>query len=546
MHQELALGIQDYREIREGGYYYVDKTEMITEFLKRKAKVTLVTRPRRFGKTLNMSMLAEFLDITKDSKEIFKDTAVMSSAYAEEINQHPVIFLSFKDAKGPAHLMAKSLKAILLSAYQKYSYAFRNMDLIDSNTYRSIMNDLLERQNCLDGVDHALLFLTKMVAAYYDKQVILLIDEYDVPFLEASVNGYYDEVHAFLSAMLATSLKGNEYLKLSMLTGIQRVARENIFSGLNNLLVCTVKDPEFSHCFGFTEAETKELLDYYHLELNSEVKRMYNGYRFSEVQIYNPWSIINYAQRKKLAPYWVNTSENKMIRSAMDKCSSDFFDSYEEIIEKNEVCVSMRAETSFYESPSIPSLWGLLLNAGMITIEQEMPMDYYRVRIPNLEVRSAFAGLTEHYLHLREGTLAQLFGALLNQNKKEFLNCYRKILLQLPSYYDLKDENSYHMMMLGMCAYLWRDYEISSNREQGEGRSDILLQARDQRHPHMIFEFKFTKDEGLNLLDLAEDAVNQISARNYDAGLSGTILYIGLAHCKKQVQAVWKSNEKGG
>ena len=217
--------------------------------------------------------------------------------------------------------------------------------------------------------------------------------------------------------MLSSALKGNEYLHLSLLTGIQRVAKENIFSGLNNLLVCTVKDPEFADCFGFTTAETESLLHYYGLELDDEVKAMYNGYSFSGVDIYNPWSVLNYAQRRILEPYWVNTSENKMIRSAMEQCDKLFFRNYDKLIETGTLTASVQPENSFYEMPGTSSLWGLLLNSGMITIVKRLDPGYYQIRIPNKEVRSAFIGLTEYALQIQEGSFSNLFGALRQVHK---------------------------------------------------------------------------------------------------------------------------------
>ena len=387
--KDIALGIQDYRKIIENNYYYVDKTRMISEFLERKAEVTLITRPRRFGKTLNMSMLAEFLDITKDSKAIFEGTEIMQTCYANEMNQFPVIFLSFKDAKGNRNLLIKQVKLALLAEYQRFSVVFNQLSHIDRKIYDQTLSELLDyNTGSLTGIDNALSFLSRAAFHYSQKPVIMLIDEYDTPFLEAHLNGFYDEVHSELSVMLSSALKGNESLYLAMLTGIQRVAKENIFSGLNNLLVCTVKDPEFKDCFGFTMAESEKLLDYYGMELDEKVKSMYDGYSFSGAEIYNPWSILNYAQRKSLQPYWVNTSENKMIRSAMTQCDKSFYRNYDKLIESGTLTTSVQPENSFYEMPSTSSLWGLLLNSGMITIEHELEPGYYQVRIPNQEVKS--------------------------------------------------------------------------------------------------------------------------------------------------------------
>lgn len=539
--KDIALGIQDYRKIREYNYYYVDKTRMISEFLRRGAEVTLITRPRRFGKTLNMSMLAEFLDITKSSEGIFENTEIMQTCFAKEMNQYPVIFLSFKDAKGNRKLLVKQVKLALLAEYQRFSCIFTHLPHIEQVIYERTLQELLDyNTGSLSGIDNALYFLSKTACNYYERPVILLIDEYDTPFLEAHINGFYQEVHSELAVMLSSALKGNEYLHLSLLTGIQRVAKENIFSGLNNLLVCTVKDPEFADCFGFTTAETVSLLHYYGLELDDEVKAMYNGYSFSGVDIYNPWSVLNYAQRRILEPYWVNTSENKMIRSAMEQCDKLFFRNYDKLIETGTLTASVQPENSFYEMPGTSSLWGLLLNSGMITIVKRLDPGYYQIRIPNKEVRLAFIGLTEYALQIQEGSFSNLFGALRQNDVESFIEQYRSIIETLPSYHDLKDENSYHMMMLGICIMLSGDYDINSNREWGEGRSDILLRSRKEVYPHVIMEFKYTKDESCDLKCLAAKALEQIDRRHYTFGLEGSVLCIGLAHRGKSVEAMWE------
>lgn len=539
--KDLAIGIQDYRKIIENNYYYVDKTRMISEFLERRAEVTLITRPRRFGKTLNMSMLAEFLDITKDSNAIFEGTEVMQSGYAGEMNRYPVIFLSFKDAKGNRTLMVKQVKLALLAEYQRFSDIFTRLSHIDQAIYDQTIQELLDyNTGSLSGIDNALFFLSKAASNYYQRPVILLIDEYDTPFIEAHTNGFYEEVHSELAVMMSSALKGNEYLHLALLTGIQRVAKENIFSGLNNLLVCTVKDPEFKDCFGFTVPETEALLKYYKMELNEDVRAMYDGYSFTGVDIYNPWSILNYVQRKNLEPYWVNTSENKMVRSAMSLCDRSFYRNYDKLIETGTITTFIQPENSFYEMPGASSLWGLLLNSGMITIEKELEPGYYQVRIPNKEVRSAFIGLTEYYLQIQEGVFSDLFGALRHNDIDGFVDQYRSLLETLPSYYDLKDENSYHMMMLGICVSLSGDYIISSNREWGYGRSDILLCSKKESHPHIVMEFKYTKEASCDLKQLAEQAVVQIEEKHYMAGLKGRILLVGFGHRGKAVEAAWK------
>lgn len=545
----LAIGVQEFRKIREKGGYYTDKTMMIAEFLQSYAEVTLITRPRRFGKTLNMSMLAEFLDCTKDSSTIFEGTAIMDTEFADELNRHPVIFISFMAVKGDeASMLLHNLFFTLSEEYRRYQRVWQNEKL--SGMLRDSLQDIYEKLNVKEKrktadcgfVIQAIQMLCCALEVYYGKSVYLLIDEYDTPFIEAHMNGYYSEVHSILAGILTSALKGNEFLDRAMLTGIQRVAKENIFSGLNNLLVCTVKDPEYSQFFGFTEPETKELLNYYDLELTPQVKAMYDGYLFDQTEVYNPWSVIFYAFRKRLEPYWVNTSENEVIREAMSQCGVGFRSQYEELIEEGYVFANVQIETSFYEYQSSESLWGLLINAGMVTIDEVIDEGIYRLRIPNQEVKKAFQSLTAYHLHLNEGRLRNMFFHLKRGDLDKFEIEYYRVLLELPSYHDLKNENSYHMLMLGMCAFLSADFEIQSNRESGRGRSDIIMKAKNSKNLNIIMEFKYTKDEKQDLEVLAKEAIKQVKDKMYHVGMEGRILYIGLAHFGKIGKIVWEWN----
>lgn len=544
--KRLAIGNDNFRKLREKGSYYTDKTRLIEEFLDSEVEVTLVTRPRRFGKTLNMSMLAEFLDCSKDSREIFEGLQIMESEYAEEMNCYPVLFFTFHNVKGTsAEILLQNLCYALVGEYERYKPIWQDerVSLHLRRDMEQTYQVLGDRRATLSEVSacimQAIAKLSEALEQYYGKGVYILIDEYDTPFIEAHVNGYYEQVHSVLALLLGSALKGNPALEKAMLIGIQRMAKENIFSGLNNLSVCTVKDPEYADCFGFTEEETKELLAYYGLELSDKIRAMYDGYLFGGMEVYNPWSVIYYAYRKRLEPYWVNTSENRMIREAMDECGSGFYQDYEKLITEGAVVVAAQIETSFYEYKTRDALWGLLINAGMVTIEDTVGVNFYKLQIPNQEVKYAFQGLTAHYLNVREGTISQLLYNLCRKNWEEFEEQYQRILLELPSYYDLKDENSYHMMMLGMCAFLFFDYEVKSNRESGKGRSDIILKSRNGKYPNIILEFKYTKEESQNLEALADEAILQIRKMKYDVGMQGEVFYLGLAHCGKNVAVTW-------
>ena len=545
MKKRIPLGLQSYDKLKTGNYYVVDKSLMIQDFLSRGNEVTLITRPRRFGKTLNMSMMASFFDITKDSQELFKDTAIMKSEHASAMNQYPTIFLSFANAKNSKQELTKAIKYQLRKEYDRHQQVFdREMSEFDADEYQKIRKTLLDTENGeTDGLGNTLAFLIEKLEKHHGRKVMVFIDEYDTPFIEAHVNGFYDEVRSGLSSLLHNALKASTSLQHAMLTGIQRVAKENIFSDLNNLVVCTVKDREYAQYFGFTEEETKTMLEYYGLELNEEVKAMYNGYRFGDEEIYNPWSVLNYASRRALEPYWVNTSSNKMIRKAMEGRDLTFARGYEKLIETGRLETLVRMETSFFEVSSTDSLWGLFVNAGYLTIERVISAFHgrYVLRIPDQEVQQEFQDLTASYLNVSESYLSVMFDGLRYEERQQFECSYADMLLTLPSYHDLKDENSYHVLFLGMCAWLSNEYDIISNREEGKGRCDIILKAKKEGLASYVLEFKYLKEaDAERLEESAKEAVLQIKEKRYDAELPGRAILIGLAHAGKEVWIEWQ------
>ena len=543
MRKAIPLGVVDYETLKNQNYFFIDKSMMIYDFLMRKSTVTLITRPRRFGKTINMSMMSSFFDITKDSKEIFKDTKIVETEYISEMNQYPTIFISFANAKNDKWNVVKEIKLQLRKEYDRYAHVFeQKMTVFEQNEYESLVQGLMTKNDgILDNIIDALSFLMERLEKYYHKKVMVFIDEYDTPFIEAHVGGYYEELRGGLSSLLHNALKTSTSLHYAMMTGIQRVAKENIFSDLNNLVVCTVKDPEYSQYFGFTEEETKQTLEYYDLSLNDEVKSMYDGYHFGEYDIYNPWSILNYASRKVLEPYWVNTSSNTMIKKAISSSDEAFERGYEELIRNGKLETTVKMDTSFFEVNNTENLWGLLVNAGYLTLHKTISIQdsLYIIKIPNQEVQLEFRKLTAYHLKATETDLTVLFNSLKCCRKEDFEDRYRKILLTLPSYHDLKDENSYHMMLLGMCAWLSNEYEVISNREVGKGRCDIILKSKKSQISY-ILEFKYTNDSSVDLKQLAKSAIDQIDSRRYDSELSGTVIHIGLAHYQKNVEIEWQ------
>ena len=543
MRKAIPLGVVDYETLKNQNYFFIDKSMMIYDFLMRKSTVTLITRPRRSGKTINMSMMSSFFDITKDSKELFKDTKIVETEYISEMNQYPTIFISFANAKNDKLNVVKEIKLQLRKEYDRYAHVFeQKMTVFEQNEYESLVQGLMTKNDgILDNITDALSFLMERLEKYYHKKVMVFIDEYDTPFIEAHVGGYYESLRGGLSSLLHNALKTSTSLYYAMMTGIQRVAKENIFSDLNNLVVCTVKDPEYSQYFGFTEEETKQTLEYYDLSLNDEVKSMYDGYHFGEHDIYNPWSILNYASRKVLEPYWVNTSSNTMIKKAISSSDEAFSRGYEELIRNGKLETTVKMDTSFFEVNNTENLWGLLVNAGYLTLHQTISIQdsLYIIKIPNQEVQLEFRKLTAYHLKAAETDLTVLFNSLKRCKREDFEDRYRKILLTLPSYHDLKDENSYHMMLLGICAWLSNDYEVISNREVGKGRCDILLKSKRNQISY-ILEFKYTKDSSVNLKQLAKSAIDQINSRKYESELSGKVIRIGLAHYQKNVEIEWQ------
>lgn len=426
--KKIPIGIKEYKKLIEENYYAVDKTLLIQEFLDRSSEVTLITRPRRFGKTLNMSMMAEFFDITKDSKHLFKNTRIMKTKYASYINQYPTIFVSFANAKGEQKLIIDAIKSSIKAEYQRYSFLFNEpLDIFDQNDYQYILKSLLNKDNITgNDIVESISFLMKMLEKYYGKKVMVFIDEYDTPFIEAHINGFYNEIRYSLSSLLHNALKSSTSLQYSMLTGIQRVAKENIFSDLNNLVVCTVADKRYDQYFGFNTEETSELLEYYHLSLNEAVRQMYDRYHIGNQDIFNPWSIINYADNHELISYWVNTSSNQMIRYAISKSGQSFNNGYKQLIQDGYLDTTVSLETSFYEVSSTSSLWGLFVNAGYLTIERIISSidNYYRLRIPNQEVEKEFKSLTTYYLNVSDQDLDNMMSGLKYKDKHLFMEAY--------------------------------------------------------------------------------------------------------------------------
>ncbi len=540
MKRNIPIGISNFRTLKERHLYHVDKTLMIKEFLDDSGTwITLITRPRRFGKTLNMSMMAEFFDITKDSKDIFEGTKIMETEYASYMNQYPTIFLSFANAKGTKQNTINSIKDSLRELYNKYDYIFINMKESEEEDYYYLKGAMKKGTNpTLDGIEKAILYLMEMLYKYYGKKVMLFIDEYDTPFIEAHVSGFYDDVKKQLASLLHNALKDADPLEYAVLTGIQRVANENIFSDLNNLEIYDLSSDGYSQYFGFTENETKQILEDYDLTFNNEVKEMYDGYHIGSIDVYNPWSILKYTKSRKLGYYWVNTSSNTMIKNAIRNADSTFKNGFETLMEQGYVDVNVKMGTSFYEKSQTSTLWGMFINAGYLTIKDEINPKRYRLKIPNFEVIDEFKDFLSYYFDLSSVEfLDNIVDSLLYEDKTGFLESYTQLLLA-SSYHDLTSENSYHMLLYPLCLYLSNTHEVRSNSEEGKGRTDIIIKAQSSKYTSYVIEFK----HGCNTDDLnalADDAIEQIKDKKYDVNLTGRIIHIGLGLYSKNVAMKW-------
>jgi len=531
--RKLPIGNDEFREVREHGYYYIDKSLMIQDFISMGDKVALIARPRRFGKTLGMTMLREFFDIMVDSREIFDGLAIMQTPYASQINSCPVIFLTLKNCKGASSAeLIFTLKEELLREYLRFEKVVEEKlppSSYDYENYKKTLGVLKDMDSSYIYMTTCLANLTRIVAACFNKNPILIIDEYDQPIISSYEYGYHDELSAFFSTFFGAALKGNQSLSQALLTGIQRVAKESIFSQLNNPKVYTVMSRQYASYFGLAVSETEKLLNDYGLELTEDVRRMYDGYQFGEVEIYNPWSILNYVDNEFLDNYWAYTSSNYLVRQALEKANVSFWRDFDVLAAGKEATVWLNLDTAYVERESNYSLWGLLVNAGYLTVLHRNDATSAVVRIPNDEVMSEFLMLVTEISGLEGQGLSKMFSALLSGDIDSFLVQYQEAVISCTSYMDAK-ENAYHMLMLGMCMTLRGKYEVSSNLEAGYGRSDITLRSFNQCNPHIIIEFK----QGEDLERLAKSALAQIMDQRYYQPLKGHILCIGLAHNKKQ------------
>lgn len=516
----IAIGVSDFRNIIANNCFYVDKTKFIEELVNDMTAVHLITRPRRFGKTLNLSMLKYFYDIEKntENRKLFDGLYISNSSAIKEQGKYPVIFLSFKDVKADSSLeMMENIAILMKNLYDKFEYIREKLNQSNLMEFDEIW---LKKDNA--NLRGALLNLCSYLKEYYNQDVILLIDEYDTPMVSAYEHGYYDEIKMFFTTLYGSALKENPVLKKAVLTGIMRISKENIFSGLNNVKVNSILEEDFAEYFGITEKEVEESLIEYGLEERlPEVQKWYNGYIFGGVRVYNPFSITNFLDRKKIMPYWVNTSSNTLINKVLKEASSSIFEELSKLFQRETINKTIDVYSNFNELKNTEQIWYLLTNAGYLTPVEEIDFGKYSIRIPNEEVHYFFErDFIRNFLGSVDN-FDRTLSYLLEGDFDNFTYELENIMLNSVSCFDFNSnskESHYHVFILGMLLGLRRRYYIHSNREGGRGRYDLVVEPMDKRKNGLVIEFKVAKEKE-ELEKASEEALAQIEEKRYYEGL---------------------------
>ena len=543
--KRLAIGVSDFKHLIEEDFYYFDKTKFIEEIIKDGSQVKLFARPRRFGKTLNMSMLKYFFDIKnrEENKEIFKDLYIEKTEAFKEQGQYPVIFLSLKDLKALTwEQMEKAIKSAISRLFSEYKYLLNDLDKFDTLTFENILLKNTE----LEDLKEALKFLTRILYEKYNKKVVVLIDEYDSPLVSAYINGYYEKAKDFFKTFYSSVLKDNSYLQMGVLTGIIRVIKAGIFSDLNNLRTYTILSDVYTDSYGLTEEEVEKSLKDYGIEQEiSNVKDWYDGYKFGDSEVYNPWSILNFLDFKELRAYWVDTSGNDLINDVLKNITKNTIEALERLFNGEGLKQNISGTSDLSKLLSEEELWELMLFSGYLTVEEKIDQDNYVLRLPNKEVRTLYRKTFFERYFGRGSKLLYLMEALTENRIDEYEERLQEILLTSVSYNDTKKGNEafYHGLIMGMGLYLEGEYITKSNIESGLGRYDFVIEPKNKAKRAYIMEFKST-DNIEKLEEVSKEALEQIENKKYDVSLKQNgvknITYMGIAFCGKQIKIEYK------
>lgn len=548
----LPIGISDYVRA-QSDYYYVDKTMLIKEFLDQKPLVSLFTRPRRFGKTLNMDMLRVYFEkVDEDTSKYFKDKNIWKCGenYRMHQGKYPVIFLTFKDVKFDSwQATVEKIKSLLQEEYGRHQELLSSGKISDYE--KAYFNKILSATENEVELSFSLEKLSKMLATHYDQAPIIIIDEYDTPIQEGYSKDFYDEIIGFMRNFFSGAFKDNKNLSYGFLTGILRIAQESIFSGLNNLTVNSVMDEAYDRYFGFTNEEVSKMLEYYGVaEKESELQEWYDGYLFGNEEIYNPWSVINYISKGCVPQaYWVNTGKNEILEDVLKVADEDITEKLYSLIRGDKVLARIDQNVVYRSLTDDPAnIYSLLLVAGYLkTTIKELQADgsyLCQVSIPNKEIASVYK--SEVLAHLMQiGAVSRTTADKIAESL--FLNDYVKLekaiseyMNKAISFYDTASESFYHGLILGLISMMDNQYKIKSNRESGKGRFDIGLIPRDDKYPGMIMELKWKKNlDDHELTLLANEALCQIHSMEYDSEMKSEgikkILRFGIAFSGKRV-----------
>ena len=545
----VPVGIEDFERIINEDYYYVDKTQLIEELLINRAPVTLFTRPRRFGKTLNMSMIKYFFDVKnkEENKKLFENLKISNSEYMSEQGKYPVIFISLKDLKADTWKEClKRLKLFIFDLYVEFEYIREKMNEWDKRKFEKVLYEQEDADYIM-----SLKFLADSLYKYYGEKVIILIDEYDAPIINAFDKGYYNEAINFFQTFYSSALKTNNSLKYGILTGITRIIKEGIFSGLNNLKVDTILNKKYSEYFGLLESEVIEMLDYFGMKYKiEEVKEWYNGYLFGESEVYNPWSIVNYIDNGEIKAYWANISGNTLLENMLNHAGESVYENLKRFTDGESI------EKYISDGTTIKSLlsnddeiWQLLLYSGYLTKdekqEKESDSNVYNLKIPNKEIRKYFGNMFLNRFFGTEVKTNILIKALEGGDIKKFEETLGEIMINMLSHFDLDKEMEkiYQVFMIGLVGFLMGKYEIISNDESGYGRYDLAMIPIKSNEKAYLMEFKISKTKK-GMEESAEKALKQIDEKKYDTKLKArgikNILKIGIAFYGKEVKVAYK------
>ena len=539
--KKIPIGVDNFKKLIIDDYFYIDKTKFIEDIFNDGAEVKLFTRPRRFGKTLNMSMLKTFFDIkeAEENKKLFDNLYIKNSPVFAEQGKYPVIFISMKEIKGTTwEEMQRSIRKVFSNLYNEYKYLRESLD--ERNL--EIFDEIWKRKDT--DYSDSLRFLSEILEEEYNQKVIVLIDEYDVPLTMAYEYGFYDIAVIFFKSLYGSVLKTNSSLKMGVLTGAIRVAQARIFSDLNNIETHTILDEAYDEYFGLLENEVENALIEYKTEDKLEdVKSWYDGYKFGNMEVYNPWSILKYIKYKKLDAYWINTSGNALIKELLLLSDGMVFEDLDNLVNGQEKTIYVNENVPLGNNLDPNRLWELMLFSGYLTVKEKINNEAYLVKIPNKEIQSFFKSLFAEIVFKGKSNIASMKAALENKDINTIIKILEKVVLNAISFYDTNKnlENPYQTLLAGFFYALDDYYEMKPNPETGYGRADIILKPRNKKWSGYVLELKRAKTK--NLEKEAEKALEQIEEKKYDTILINEgikeIIKIGLVFDGKKAVAYY-------